>query len=285
MTNVPLTINRISNNILKKSQHKIYIESHRGVNKEYEQNTLKAFNKAIEYKVDGIELDIWLTQDLVPIVLHGGSEGELEEFTDHEGFVTEYYLKDLNNVKSKFGKEKIPTLEEVFILCKNKLFINIEIKDNRNDKVFPVLINLIEKYDIQNQIQISSFFHIYYFDNIKKYNEEHEKKIEFGFLYPPGILKYFYGFKYIFNIQNCTLNIFNQDITKEMCEKAHKNNMGIMAWFKMNDIENFDIYSNLYAIGVDVICSNYPKLLLEFRNKVEKGEIIPKIKNNNCHVF
>ena len=231
------------------------------------------------------DADIWLTQDLVPIVLHGGSEGELEEFTDHEGFVTEYYLKDLNNVKSKFGKEKIPTLEEVFILCKNKLFINIEIKDNRNDKVFPVLINLIEKYDIQNQIQISSFFHIYYFDNIKKYNEEHEKKIEFGFLYPPGILKYFYGFKYIFNIQNCTLNIFNQDITKEMCEKAHKNNMGIMAWFKMNDIENFEIYSNLYVIGVDVICSNYPKLLLEFRNKVEKGEIIPKIKNNNCHVF
>ena len=274
------TLTRISFSITK--SHKTYIESHRGVNREFPQNTIKAYNRAIEYKLDGIELDIWLSKDLIPVILHGGSEGQLDEFTDHKGFITEYYLKDLKNVKTKIGNEPIPTLEEVFLLCKNKIFINIEIKDKRCEKVYPILIKLIEKYNIKNQIQISSFYHDYYYKYIKQYNEENDEKIEFGFLYPPGFYFWFYGFKYKFDAQNCTLNIFHKDITEEICNKAHESNMGIMAWFKMEEEENFDIYSNLFALGVDVICCNCPKLLLEFRDKVEKGEIIPKIKKNYC---
>ena len=279
-------LNRYSFEIFKKG-HRTYIEAHRGVNKEFPQNTIKAFKRAIEYNLDGIELDIWLSQDLIPVILHGGSDGELEDFTDHKGYITELYLEEIKKIKTVPGNEPIPTLEEVFILCKNIIFINIEIKDNRIDKVFPILIQLIEKYEMQNQIQISSFRHEYY-DKIKEYNEKHEKKIEFGFLYPVNsIMRFWYFINYNYDNEYCTLNIINSDITEDMIKKAHEGNMRIMAWFKMGEEENYDIYSHLFALGVDSICSNNPLLLKEFRDKVEKGEIIPKLKEKKyfCSIF
>jgi len=59
--------------------------------------------------------------------------------------------------------------------------------------------------------------------------------------------------------------------------------MRVMAWFRMNDFENYEIYSHLFALGVDSICSNNPSLLKDFRYKVQKGEIIPKLKNNSFY--
>jgi len=70
----------------------------------------------------------------------------------------------------------MPLLEEVFKMCKNKIFLNIEIKDNRYDIVFNEIIKLLEKYDMFNQIQISSFHHYYYY-KVKNYNLNHKKKL------------------------------------------------------------------------------------------------------------
>ena len=279
-------LKRKSFDIFKKS-HPIYIEAHRGVNKEFPQNTLKSYKRAIEYELDGIECDIWLSQDLIPVILHGGIDGELEDFTDHEGYITELYLDEIKQIKTVPGNEPIPTLDEVIQLCKNKIFMNIEIKDKRIEKVFPIVIEIIEKYDIQNQIQLSSFYHEFYYEKLKEYNMKNEKKIEFGFLYPPfSMMKYWYFIDYLFDSEYCTLNIMYSDLNQDFIKKAHDKNMRVMAWFRMNDKENFEIYSHLFALGVDSICCNNPCLLKEFRNKVEKGEIIPQLKKKSyCYIF
>ena len=49
-------LNRKSFSYLK--SHKTYIESHRGVNRELPENTLSAFNRAIQFDLDSIELDV-----------------------------------------------------------------------------------------------------------------------------------------------------------------------------------------------------------------------------------
>ena len=61
-------LNRKSFDIFNKN-HKIFIEGHRGVNREKPQNTKTSFLKAIEYQLDSIELDIWLSKDKIPVVL------------------------------------------------------------------------------------------------------------------------------------------------------------------------------------------------------------------------
>lgn len=41
------------------------------------ENSIKGFRGAIENNLEGIEFDVWLSKDNVPMVLHGGSDGQL----------------------------------------------------------------------------------------------------------------------------------------------------------------------------------------------------------------
>ena len=63
-----------------KSNHEIFIDSHRGVNREFFQNTYASFKRAIQYIINGIELDIWLSADNVPVILLGGSDDDIQNF-------------------------------------------------------------------------------------------------------------------------------------------------------------------------------------------------------------
>ena len=117
-----------------------------------------------------------------------------------------------------------------------------------------------------NQIAISSFHHGYH-DLISKYNNEHDEKIEFGYLYFDQREKE--RFKpYKFNTNGCSMNIYQRDVTKEIVDKAHENNMVVLVWFKMLDKESNELYKKLFDYGIDVICCNEPLKAKEFRDNV-----------------
>ena len=245
-----------------KPNHIPYIEGHRGVNKEFPENTLRAFQNALDNEIDGVELDIWLSKDNIPVVVHGSFMGFLFFYYKKAfGFVRNYLLDELKKLEVRNGEDKMPTLEEVFKLSKDKLFINIEIKDGRSDRLFRILIDLIKKYDMFEQISISSFHHKYA-KLVQEFNQNNNKKIEFGFLYGKKLI--FDYFKY--DMENTTLNIYYTDATKERCDKAHENGMAVIAWFRMNDKENEKIYKNLLDNGVDCIISNFPKEAKKYRD-------------------
>ena len=244
-----------------KSNHEIFIDSHRGVNREFFQNTYASFKRAIQYNIDGIELDVWLSADNVPVVLHGGSDGEITGFYNGTGSVKNYTIEELNQFRTIKDNQPMPLFEEVIKMCKNKIFINIEIKDKRYDIVFNEVIKLLEKYDMLNQIQISSF-HYGYYNKVKEYNMNHKKKIEFGFIYPPQTSKLF---KY--DYPNCTLNIYYTDVSEDVIKKAHDNNMAVLVWFGMHIKEDTKIYKKLFNIGVDGIITNESNLLKLFRDQ------------------
>jgi len=90
---------------------------------------MKNFKGAIANKCQGIEFDVWLTSDYVPVVIHGGPNGELSEFNRPKDFV--WMMTHQQLLKLKLGEgEKVTTLEEVLMLTldDSKLLINIEIK-------------------------------------------------------------------------------------------------------------------------------------------------------------
>lgn len=245
-----------------KPNHIPYIEGHRGVNKEYPENTLRAFQNALDNEIDGVELDVWLSKDNIPVVVHGWFMGFLYfHYKKAFGFVRNYLLNELKQLEVRNGDDKMPTLEEVFKLSKGKLFINIEIKDRRCDKLFPILIDLIKKYDMFEKISISSFHHKYA-KYVYEFNQNNNKKIEFGFLYRKKLI--FDLFKY--DMENTTLNVYYTDATKERCDKAHKNGMAVIAWFRMKDKETNEIYKKLLDNGVDCIISNFPKEAKAYRD-------------------
>ena len=110
------------------SLHKTFIESHRGVNREIFQNTLKAVEKAIEYGIESIETDVWLTKDNVAVILHGGTKGELEGYYNCKGFVRKLTWEKLSKCRTIEDNLPMPKLEEMMELTKDKIFMNLEIK-------------------------------------------------------------------------------------------------------------------------------------------------------------
>jgi glycerophosphoryl diester phosphodiesterase len=252
------SINRLKNKQLP------FIEGHRGMNRIKPQNTIISFKEAINHNLDSIELDIWLTKDLIPLVIHGGQVGELEECTNGKGRVKDQTLSEILPVRTTDQDQPIPTLEEVLLLCKDKLFINIEIKDDRIETAFNKVIEVVEKHEMLNQIAISSFKHEYY-DHIQRYNKSKGVQIEFGFLYERVGQPKFREYNY--DVQDATLNIPQIDINADIVKKIREKHNGVFAWFTMTDEENENRYKYLLDIGVDVICCNYPDKAKVFRDK------------------
>lgn len=93
--------------------------AHRGASMEAPENTLKAFQKAIDLQVDFIECDIRLTQDKIPIVYHNATI---------EGIPIDTLT--YNNIRNRdIGMgEKVPTLQQLLSLNFGKTGLMIEIK-------------------------------------------------------------------------------------------------------------------------------------------------------------
>lgn len=88
------------------------------------ENSLPAFRKAVKAGY-GIELDVQLTKDRVPVVFH---DFTLERACSAEGKVYDYTYEELQQF-SLFGtEEKIPRLEEALKVIDGKVPLIVEIK-------------------------------------------------------------------------------------------------------------------------------------------------------------
>jgi glycerophosphoryl diester phosphodiesterase len=242
------------------SKHPTFVESHRGVNREIFQNTLPAVERAIQYGVESFETDVWLSKDNVPVVLHGGSNGDLNGYYNHQGLVTDFTWEELSTFRTVEDNLPMPRLRDMMELTKDKIFMNLEIKDSRYDLVFEHVISLIEEFDYFDQVAISSFHHGYY-DKVAQYNKEKGRELVFGFLFSKGKQD-----QYDFTKKGNTLNIYWTDATKEICDKAHENGMAIQSWFNMGEEENTKIYKQLIENGADIIYTNVPLLAKLYRD-------------------
>jgi len=240
--------------------HKTFIEAHRGIPREVCQNTLESFRKVLKYKIESMETDTWLSKDNVLIIVHGRKDSNLKGYYNYWGKAIELTWKQLSKLRTVGSNLKMPKLSDVLRLTKNKVFINLEIKDPRVDLVFPKIMELIEKYNFFDQISLSSYYFGYY-NKIIEYNKKNNKTLTFGFLYFLTNEKY-----YKYNYKGNSLNVYWPHANKRVCDLAHKNGMAVMAWFLLGEKENDNLYKTLIENGVDVICSNDPVKAKIFRD-------------------
>jgi len=110
---------------------KFFVWAHRGASAVAPENTMAAFRAAEAAGADGIELDVHLSRDGVPVVLH---DETLERTTDGRGPVGAVSLAQLRQLDAgawfdpAFAGERLPTLEEVFVWASDRLRLNVEIK-------------------------------------------------------------------------------------------------------------------------------------------------------------
>jgi glycerophosphoryl diester phosphodiesterase len=102
----------------------VLIYAHRGASAEFPENTLAAFRRALELGVYGIELDLHLSSDGVPVVIH---DETVDRTTDGSGAVGSMTLDALRELNAGHG-ERIPTLAEVLDLVGDQLHVDVEVK-------------------------------------------------------------------------------------------------------------------------------------------------------------
>ena len=108
------------------------VVAHRGYSGRYPENTMLAFQKAVEAGCDEIELDVQLTKDDVVVVLH---DERIDRTTDGAGYVRDYTYEELKQFSAakcwdgKYDRMAIPTFEEYCIWVKDEpVTTNIEFK-------------------------------------------------------------------------------------------------------------------------------------------------------------
>jgi glycerophosphoryl diester phosphodiesterase len=141
---------------------KIY--AHRGASGYAPENTLEAFQLAIDHRADGVELDVHLTRDKQLIVVH---DERIERVSDGNGLVAMMSLKDIkkylfNKTHPEYREARAPTLEEVFeLLAPTEMKVNIELKNSRipYEGMEELCMELVEKTGMGERVIYSSFNH------------------------------------------------------------------------------------------------------------------------------
>jgi glycerophosphoryl diester phosphodiesterase len=98
--------------------------AHRGASAEKPENTLAAFRRALALGADGIELDVQVTRDGVPVVFH---DITLRRLTGQPGRLTAKTWAELKNLRV-LGSGRIPRLADVLALVRGRAIVQIELK-------------------------------------------------------------------------------------------------------------------------------------------------------------
>jgi len=137
--------------------------AHRGDSTRFPENTLPAFESAVALGADMVELDVTLSADGHPVVIH---DATLDRTTNGSGPVGHHTLQDLQALDAGSWKGQsfrgitIPTLPEVFDRIGGKIAINIEIKGGTGERKRSIearVLQVVKTYDLVSSIILSSF--------------------------------------------------------------------------------------------------------------------------------
>jgi glycerophosphoryl diester phosphodiesterase len=210
---------------------------HRGAKGHSPENTLVSFEKAIALGVDMIELDVRLSLDKIPMVIH---DETIDRTTSKTGWVTEYSAKELQYLG-------IPTLRDVFEWVDNRCEINVELKTFSSTQA--VLALIAKSTFDQNKILISSFDW-----NALQEVRFHDKDLRIGVLTETDLDLALAFAKFI---KAYSINPYYHLLTAENVQKIKEKDFKVFSW-TINEPEDITFVKSL---EVDGIITDFPERL------------------------
>ena len=241
--------------------------SHRGFSGIYPQNTVMAFQKALEEGVDFIELDVSLSKDDYVVVFH---DSDVSRLTDGSGYIKDLSLAQIQNLDAgiktseKFKGTQIPLLSEVLKALKDteaKLCIEIKARENDKAGIDEAVVNLVREYGYEERVMFTSYNRDVVRNLAKLYPDktigldptEEESENESA--------------DYIVDLcLECKASVLYFDyllLTQELTDLAHSKGLQVHAW-TADDTKNM---KRLLKMGVDAILTNRPDILNKILRK------------------
>jgi len=250
----------------------VAIIAHRGASNLAPQNTLSAFEKAIEIGADMIELDVHLTKEGEVVVMH---DAEVDSTTDGSGKLSEMSLREVkcldagSNFGEEFAGEKVPTLDEVLELTNGEIELNIELKtrSGKNEGIEEEVLSLVEEYGMGKDVLISSFS----FESVERVKDLNSD-ISVGLLYItlPFTSWHSKRIHKKYPWANAA-HPWHWTVGKRHVQKLHELGVDVNVW----TVDSERNIRKMLESGVDGIITNRPRLTRKIsRKKSEADEIL-----------
>ncbi len=237
------------------------ILGHRGAMGSAPENTLPSFRKAIEDSADGVEFDVQLSADGVPVVIH---DEKVDRTTNGEGLVNELSAREIRKLdagsffSSEFVDTSLPLLKEVLEVIQDMDIINLELKNGyiRYEGMEKKVIELTKEFGVFNKTIFSSFNHY----SIKEVKEI-EPEAKTGVLYMAGIYQ---PWEYARKLDAAAIHPFYAAVVPEIVEECHNQGMAVNVFGVNED----SVIHKLLMMNVDGIITDYPARAREILNEI-----------------
>ena len=249
------------------------VVAHRGASATEPDNTLAAFEAAIAAGADAIELDVRLTSDGVPVVLH---DADLAGSTDGTGLVHETSLaevKRLDASSGRGGRQEVPTLQEALEAVGDRTGVDMEIKnvpgepsfDSPREAVLEAALEVLEASSFSGPLLVSSFNWLT-IERCKQLAPE----IPTGFLTIAAIdahaaLVYARRNGHDFVLPQTPALL---QAGRDFVEEAHRDGVRVGTWVA----DDPEVLETLFSWDVDAVASNDPAAAIAVREKVSAAQ-------------
>ncbi|GGG60225.1 glycerophosphodiester phosphodiesterase [Paenibacillus radicis (ex Gao et al. 2016)] len=238
------------------------IWAHRGASAYAPENTMEAFELAVQQHADGLDITIHRTKDGEIVVIH---DDTIDRTSNGKGEVADYTLAELKafnfnaGFEDKYSRTEIPTLHEVLELVKAcELELNIEeniiFSDHDRTTISLDAAKLVQEYGLTERVSFSSFNH-HSMAQIK----QAFPVIRTGLLYLEGLYN---GGEYAKTADASALHPFFISVTPDMVTKAHNAGIRIHAW-TVNEVA---AVKSMIEVGADVIITDCPDICADLRD-------------------
>lgn len=226
------------------------VTAHRGFSAAAPENTLPAFQLAIDQGCERAELDVQMTKDGVVMVTH---DTNMRRCTGRSQNIYDLTYDEVRKLDAGrwFGKKyagtKVPTLEEVLDLCKGKIELNIEIKPNAaTPELEAETLRIIREKGFENNCVITSQS----YETLCKVKEL-APGISTGYILALGVGSYYdLPAADFFSVESTF-------ITSGMVQQVHLRGKTVSAW----TVNREEDASDLLSLGVDDIITDKPGMV------------------------
>jgi len=248
------------------------IFAHRGASAYAPENTISAFELAVQQKADAIELDTKLTIDGHVVVFH---DQTLDRTTGASGRVIDSKLADLKLLDAgshfdiAFRGEPIPTLEEVFEAVGKETYINVELTNyaSLTDRLPELVAEIVKKHNLVDRVLFSSFNPLALIRARRALPQvpigllaDEGKKGRWARSWPGTLLRY------------QTLHPAYQDVDAALVERTHQRGCGLITY----TVNSPDEIKRLFQLDVDGIFTDDPPTAIQILSATNQQRLPDK---------
>ena len=233
------------------------IIGHRGASAVAPENTMASFHEAVAVGADGIEFDVRLTRDGVPVIIHDSTLRRTARLPHRIAELTWPELQQLD--------QTVPSLNELLTLFEsNKLMMYVEIKCDSPSERLPLAeacCKLINQHSVKERVIVGSF-DLAVLKVVRSIDSEIKTAASFELaISTASPLSDQYILDKTSTVEACVLALYHRLARKRLVEKAKLAGLWVAVW----TVDNPEWVQRARALGIDALITNDPAAMLAAR--------------------